>query len=551
MACWLIAGRALSAETGAHLFQDGVFTRVQIEIDQQSVEVLRGYSFKREDPRQERPSVRCVVREGANVWTNVAMHLKGSLGSFRPIDERPSVTLNFSKHISGQRFHGLEKISLNSSVQDPTRISEKICRELYLQAGVPVPRAGHATVELNGRLLGLYVLLEGWNRQFIERHFADARGPLYEGPFFADIDEPLLVAYGKRRYGGLKISDLLMAARESHPTNRLKRLQKVLDVDRFIRLLAMDLLLWNGDGYALHANNYRIFHDRAQERFVFLPHGMDQMLVLTDAPILAAGDGIVASALLAVPEGRERVLNQLRIFRNSIVTPETVSRRVRAMAGPIGLEIARQAGGNNSSVDSAHASAVVGWLTAFSNRLASVDEQLIGIKTLVPLSVGQAVPVNNWTNRTLAGQPGFSSAPDQRLAVTTTPGSTGAWASVHWLEHGHYTLHGRIKGTAPGADTSSVQVEVLVQAPRKRSLGLDWGWDSRRRAEHLPRAASSVLTSWSVPITTNGGWTTFTMDIDLRQPVADLIISVQASGNGEVVLDASAVRLTRITEPGR
>jgi len=79
------------------------------------------------------------------------LSLKGSLGSFRSVDDAPSFTLNFSKYASRQRFHGLEKVSLNTSVQDPTRVSEKLCRELYTRGGIPAPRAGFATAELNGR----------------------------------------------------------------------------------------------------------------------------------------------------------------------------------------------------------------------------------------------------------------------------------------------------------------------------------------------------------------------------------------------------------------
>src|SRR6185503_17857030 len=129
---------------------------------------------------------------------------------------------------------------------------------------------------LNGRRLGLYVLLEGWDRQFIQRHFADARGPLYEGRFLSDIDQPPIVAYGSTNQNSVTIEQLLAAARETNPTKRRASLEAVLDLERFSRLLALELLSWHGDGYAFHANNYRIFRDRSQNRFVFLAHGLDQ-----------------------------------------------------------------------------------------------------------------------------------------------------------------------------------------------------------------------------------------------------------------------------------
>src|SRR5262249_53931114 len=135
-------------------------TRLVIQIAPRDVETLRGYFWNgwRGQRRQERPEVLATVREGDVVYTNVSVHLKGAAGSFRPFDDKPALTLNFSKHAPGQHFHEYTKISLNNSVQDPTFVCEALCRELYVAAGVPAPHADWATVVINGRDLGLYVL---------------------------------------------------------------------------------------------------------------------------------------------------------------------------------------------------------------------------------------------------------------------------------------------------------------------------------------------------------------------------------------------------------
>src|SRR5207253_2454507 len=92
-------------------------------------------------------------------YRDVGLHLKGNYGTFQPFEKKPSLTLNFDKFVPGQKFHGLDKLHLNNSAQDPSLISEVLCRELFKAAGVPVARATHATVELNGRDAGLYVLV--------------------------------------------------------------------------------------------------------------------------------------------------------------------------------------------------------------------------------------------------------------------------------------------------------------------------------------------------------------------------------------------------------
>ena len=55
----------------------------------------------------------------------------------------------FNQFTAGQRFHGLTKIMLNNTVQDPTYINERLCTALFREAGVPAARVTHARVWLN------------------------------------------------------------------------------------------------------------------------------------------------------------------------------------------------------------------------------------------------------------------------------------------------------------------------------------------------------------------------------------------------------------------
>jgi len=535
------------------LFTNQTIRHLRIDVTPAAMEALRGYAFQPDTPRADRPEVLCTVREGSNVWTNVAIHLKGSLGSFRPVDAKPSFTLNFSKHDPSQLFHGLEKISLNNSAQDPTRLSEKVARELYVRGGVPVPRAGHVTAEWNGRALGLYVLLEGWDRRFIRRYFPDARGPLQEGRLLTDIDQPLDLAFGEPLEGRVSIAALLAAAREPDAAKRRTRLDSMLDLDRFTRLLALDILAWNGDGYAFHANNYRVFFDRSRERLVFMPHGLDQTYILPDAPVLASGDGLVATAVLSLPEGRRQVLDRIREFRGSFFQPEAISNRLSELAAPLAAAFARLTNAYEVTPVSDHAQAVRDLVQRMTERLASIDQQLAGITNLVPILEGQSRALNGWNQRTNSGSPVFLQLTNPAsLVVRTGTNISGAWVTLVWLEGGRYRLEGRVRAipAAPGA-TNHITAGLRVRSSRKRSLGLDWGWDGRRRAAHHPGSESGNLAYAALPPAAGSNWTELACEIDLRQPAADLEIFCEAAGAGEAWFDRASLKLTRLTDPGR
>src|SRR5438105_3068042 len=66
-----------------------------------------------------RAYVHALLREGEQVYADVGLHLKGN-ASFRPLGDRPCLTVKFDEFHAGQNFHGLTKIHLNNSLQDPS-----------------------------------------------------------------------------------------------------------------------------------------------------------------------------------------------------------------------------------------------------------------------------------------------------------------------------------------------------------------------------------------------------------------------------------------------
>src|SRR4051812_41302183 len=256
---------------------DEVFSvprRLKIEIPPEGVAVLQQYQQVWRQRRPERVNVPATVYDGKLIYTNVAIHLKGSF-SFQPFDSKPSLTLNFDKLAPDQRFHGLTKIHLNNSVQDPSYLCEQLARELFNSLDVPSPRAGHAVVTLNGRDLGLFVLVEGANKQFIKRHFPNAKGNLYDGGAGGEVNSSLKVESGEDPDDRSDLKRLVQAMKEPDPAKRLARLEQVLDVQRFINFAATEAFMVHWDGYCLGGNNYRVFHDVSRDKMVFIPHGLD------------------------------------------------------------------------------------------------------------------------------------------------------------------------------------------------------------------------------------------------------------------------------------
>jgi spore coat protein H len=436
-------GKSSSAETDA-LFSGQSVLNLSIEVDARGLETLRANSSNRYNS-PNRPDALATVREGTNIYKRVAIHLKGSAGSFRDVEEKPAFTLHFAEHIPGQRFHGLEKISLNNSVQDSTYMCEFLGRQIFNATSVPVPRAGHATVTFNGEPLGLYVLLEGWNKQFLKRHFPDLKGNLYEGAFRDDITGSLEAKSGAEPENHADLDALMRAAREPDLDRRFTAMDRVLDVDRFVTFVALEVLLNHWDGYSLHVNNYRIFHDNRSGKLIFMPHGMDQLFGIRrrefNPQVLPPMDGLVASALLETRAGRRLYLDRMTQLQTNVFDVRGLTAVVDKLENL--LRPALQS--NPGSV--AEFNALVPVLRQrLAERQAEIREQLAQMQTPRFDARGEAslagLSFKSGMRETFGRRRGrFTRQVDDEMAGRMV----SSWRAMLLLEGGRYRFQGRVR----------------------------------------------------------------------------------------------------------
>lgn len=500
--------------------------RIELELTPKAESALRQHQQQFRGHGQlevtERPEVMLTVREGGKVYTNVAAHLKGAAGSFRPYDDTPAFTLNFSKHVKGQRFHGYSKISLNNSVQDPTLINEMLSREIFVAAGVPVPRAHHGTVVVNGRDLGLYVILEGWGKPFLKGHFEDVSGNLYDGGFVQDIDGELSVVSGEDQSSHPGLERLRAAVHDEDRSQRWKRMSAALDVDRFVTLLALDMMLCNWDGYAMNRNNWRTFHDRSKDRMVFMPHGLDQLFGMgrrmgVDATIEPQGRGVVARVLMSTPEARKLYRTRVAELNTNVFNPDRLEARIREIAGTIRPTLEAY----HPGLADAHDRRVADLIARVRARSASITQQLARPNSTLKFAQDGTARPTAWRPATSqAGGAEFlrRSSPKEVLVVRVREGEgAGSWRARVNLAEGVYRLEGsaRLAG-ALGAGYAGLRVSGV-------------------RGDFQD--------------VSGGAWVPLDHTFACEGPVTEVDLVAEAAGSqSEVEFDLSSLRLVRIEQ---
>ena len=298
-------------DPSAALFDTTRVHSFEIELDEAAETSLR---------RRPKEYVRARFRSGNEVLEDVGVRLKGFLGSYRPLDDtsKAAFSVKFNAFTPGQRLHGTRRILLNNASQDPSRLNEFIYYGVCRDAGIPAPRVTWANVRVNGEPFGIYVVVEASTRQFLKRWFSDTSGDLYEGPGDVFSWEKLELDTNQEtseRKSLRRLAETIEKARDDDP---LESIGKALDVDAFARFLAVELIAGHWDGYAGMANNYRIYHDPARDRFVFVPHGADQPFERVDARLDRPLKGILARALTRTEPGRAVLRDALlAVFRDA------------------------------------------------------------------------------------------------------------------------------------------------------------------------------------------------------------------------------------------
>ncbi len=356
-------GQKAADESDAY-FKSANIVKLEIEIGPKEMDSLR---------RENRKYVKCTLKEDDKVvGADVGIHLKGAAGSFRGIDDKACLTLNMDKFKKGQTFHGMDKFHLANSVQDPSYLSELICGELFRAASVPASRIHHAVVSINGKRRGLYYLKEGYDAFFLKHHFGNHDGNFYDGGFLRDVDQPLQLVSTKsdvKDYADLKA---LVAATRVKPAERFAKIDGLIDMEKFLAFLALEVIAWDWDGYPMNRNNYRIYHDPKTNKITFIPSGMDQMFADPRGPILPNFQGLVARALLETPEGKERYLKKMADIMKTVYKSDDLIKRLDELerrVQPVLASVDANAGRDYKQ----HVNRL---REAFKIRQKNVDEQL-------------------------------------------------------------------------------------------------------------------------------------------------------------------------------
>lgn len=261
----------------APIFDDAVLHTVAITLGEEARDALREepYTWVQGD----------VVLDGEAVST-VGVRLRGKIGSFREIDQKPKFKIDFNRFVPDQTFQELESLSLNNEVVDCSYLRETAGYAVFHALGIAAPHASYATVTVDGEDYGLYVVVEVPDDTFLKANFDKHKGNLYDGKYLfyggydyelVDFTRSLQDNFTLEEGDDVGLADVhaVTEALSDGAGGFAERMDPVVDLDQLHRLMAAEQWIGHVDGYTLNQNNYRVYFNPYDDRAEIIPWDLD------------------------------------------------------------------------------------------------------------------------------------------------------------------------------------------------------------------------------------------------------------------------------------
>jgi len=176
---------------------------------------------------------------------------------------------------------------------------------------------------------------------------------------------------------------------------------------------------------------------------VFIPHGMDQMLSKPQGSIFPPAQGLVARAVLEIPEARQRYRDRVAQLTTNVFRADAITDRIHEVAEKIEAVLDEKGLATDS-----HRQRVAAFCRRVQQRSRYLQNQ---ISPVTPLQFGDLAMagLTNWHSKIDLGDAQLTQKQDQAgnplLHISTKEGCTASLRTACPLDSGTYRFEARIK----------------------------------------------------------------------------------------------------------
>ena len=209
---------------------------------------------------------------------NVGVRLRGNSSRSHP---KRSFKIKF-KEYDGEKFFGYKKFNLKAENNDPSMVREMLTLQTFRNENVPAARTHHVEVYINDEYMGIYLNVEQLDDEFTKSRFTYDEGNLYKCTWGANLlddgqiyDNGIYELKTNKSDNDRSILDAFVKVLNNTSESDFEiEIEKVFNVDKFIKYLAVETLTGHWDGYSYNMNNFYLYENE-DGRIEFIPYDVD------------------------------------------------------------------------------------------------------------------------------------------------------------------------------------------------------------------------------------------------------------------------------------
>ncbi len=241
------------------------------------------------------PWARADIRVGDLELKNVGLRYKGNLSfsqSSAAAPLRASFKLKVDAYGARGSWDGEKTLNFAAGVVDTSGMREAIAFALFRAAGVPTPRTAYAELVFTvpgiyqETSAGLFTIVEEVNKAFLRRVLPPGAGLLFKpeglrggiqslGDSWASYVATLRPDRDATPQEQQRVMEFGRLISQSDVALFRAKIGAYLDVDGFLRYLAVNALIENWDSYLGGAHNFYLYLDPRDDKFRFIPWDED------------------------------------------------------------------------------------------------------------------------------------------------------------------------------------------------------------------------------------------------------------------------------------
>lgn len=183
--------------------------------------------------------------------------------------------------IKNQRFYGFKEFSMSPGQGDASLMRDKVVSDLFRSAGIPAANTTFCKIYINFgdglKYCGVYTMVEVIDDTMVKNQFGEDQGNIYkpESTFqtFSQANFEKKNNETEADYSDIQavITALNATTRTSNPTLWRTNLEKVFNVDHYLKTLAINNTIVNWDAYGAMAHNYYLYTPTATKKVTWIP----------------------------------------------------------------------------------------------------------------------------------------------------------------------------------------------------------------------------------------------------------------------------------------